>query len=438
MKSNKLAISLSILGILVFCSNPAFADSKDDWYELSTKAIKAGQDKKFDEKEAYLRQALSLAESFGEDNEMLISSVRDLGFCLYDKGSYDTAEPLLIRALSLCEKKYGVNSSGSVACLNMLSRLKRHQEKQTEAAKYATEAIKRYDKIFPISCPDEPTLYHNLGRIYAKTGQLDEAEKLYRKAIDLQLNTMKQDLETLSTFYHNLGMIFAERNDLEKAEIYTTVSLKMRQAAGFEQTKGTAVNMSNLATIKAFEGDVKSSQALYKSAIDLFNQGVSSDPKAVATCLTSYSSLMQAIAKVENDSATKKAFSVKHGTLETDFSKLKDEKSIPPLNIKPSVLKFLVASYPVQLKEIADSPIEKAGQAKYSPLIVAAYMDHVIKCIEANKRPEFIESEHWNKVLDLWKKDKRTEALAFSFHPERGDSQIQGVMKEINNIKQGQ
>lgn len=425
-------------GFLLLCSSPAFAlsDKEDAWYEISTKAMNAGQDKKFDEKEAYLRQALSLAETFGEQNEMLISSVRDLGFCLYDKGSYDTAEPLLIRALALCEKKYGVDSKASVGCLNMLSRLKRHQDKQAEAQKYASEAIRRYNKIFPISCPDAPTLYHNLGRIYAKTNQLDEAEKLYRKAIDLQLTSLNQDLETLSTYYHNLGMLYAEKNDLEKAELYTSVALKMRQSAGFEQTKNTAVNMTNLATIKAFEGDVKSSQALYKSAIDIFNKGVSPDPKIVATCLTSYGSLMQAVAKVENDSATKKAFAVKHGIVESDFSKLNEEKGIPPLNIKPSVLKFLVASYPVQLKEIADSPVDKAKLAQYSPIIVAAYMDHMIKCIESNKRPEFIKDEYWSKVLELWKKDKRTEALALSFHPERGDSQIQNVMKEINTLKQ--
>lgn len=438
MKSNKLALGAAFFAILLSCSTEAFAitDKEDKWYAISTKAIESGNDGKFAEKEGYLRQALALAETFGDDNEMLISSIRDLGFCLYDKGSYDTAEPLLTRALGLCEKKYGVNSGASVACLNMLSRMKRHQKKQDEAEKYATEALKRYKQIFPVSCPEQSTLYHNLGRVYVEKSQLEEAEKLYRKAIDLQVIALKQDLETLSTFYHNLGMLYAQKKDLAKAEVYTSVSLKMRRMAGFEETKGTAINMSNLATIKAFEGDVESSQALYRSAIDIFNKGVSANPNTVATCLSSYSTLMQAIAKVENESATKKAFAVEHGKIEADFSKLKDEKSIPPLNIKPSILKFLVASYPVQLKSIADSPIEKAKLSENSPLIVAAYIDHIIKCIESNKRPEFIASEDWSIVLELWKKDKRTEALAFSFHPERGESQIQGVMKEIQLLNQ--
>ena len=101
-------------------------------------------------------------------------------------------------------------------------------------------------------------------------------------------------------------------------------------------------------------------------------------------------------------------------------------------------MKFLVASYPVQLKSIADSPIEKAKLSENSPLVVAAYIDRIIKCIETNKRPEFIASKDWSIVLELWKKDKRTEALAFSFHPERKESQNQGVMKEIQLLKQKQ
>lgn len=438
MKSNSLVFGIAIVSIFLACANPTFAasDKENEWYDLSTKAIEAGNSKKFNEKEAYLKQALTLAESLGDDNDMLISSVRELGACLYEKGSYDTAEPLLNRALTLCEKKYGVNSPGSVACLNMLGRMKRHQEKQDEALKYASEAIRRYNLIFPISCPEESTLYHNLGRIYQKKNQLDEAEKMYRKAIDLQVAELNQDLDRLSTFYHNLGMLYAQKNDLEKAEIYATVSLKMRESAGLDQGKNQAINMTNLATIKAYEGDIKSSQSLYKASIDLFNKGVSPDPKTVGRCLSLYGGLMEAIANIDNKNACKKEYSVEHGTVTVDFSKLKDERRIPPLNIKPSVLKFLVASYPVQLKDIADSPIEKAGLPKYSPLILAAYTDHVIKCIESNKRPEFIEAEHWNKVLELWKKDKRTEALAYSFHPERGDAQIEGVMKEIQKSKE--
>ena len=143
MKSNNLVFGIAIVSIFLACANPTFAasDKENEWYDLSTKAIEAGNNKKFDEKEAYLKQALTLAESLGDDNDMLISSVRDLGFCLYEKGSYDTAEPLLTRALSLCEKKYGLNSPASVACLNMLGRMKRHQEKQEEALKYASEAV---------------------------------------------------------------------------------------------------------------------------------------------------------------------------------------------------------------------------------------------------------------------------------------------------------
>lgn len=433
----KVVIAFTLaLSIFSVCPSWAGAPSKADsekWIELEMKAMDSRNAGKHKEREKYLRQALTLAETFGENNEMLIDSVRDLGFCLYDQGCYDASEPLLERGLRLSEMKHGKISPEAISCLNMMGRMKRHQNKLDEAEKYASEALNRYRRMARPSCPEKSTLIHNLGRIYQEKGQLDQAEKAYRDAIDNQFLTVNDDMGTLATFFHNLGMLYGIRKDFKTAEMYTTTSLKMRKAAGLIDTKGTAINMSNLATLKAYQGDADGSQKLYKSAIDIFNKGVSADPASVATCLTSYSVLLNAVSRAENRSPVKKEFSVKHGDLKFDFSKLKEEKEIPPMNIKPSILKFLVAKYPVQLQGLSDDPLQKAKDKSNSAVIVAAYLDYVLECINSNKRPEFIEEKYWGKVLELWKKDKRTEALALSFHPERGEIQVKRVMDLLQN-----
>ena len=54
-----------------------------------------------------------------------------------------------------------------------------------------------------------PGRHNNLGFIYKQTGELDEAEAAYRKAIDL-------DPELVEA-YNNLGQVYKERKELEKA-----------------------------------------------------------------------------------------------------------------------------------------------------------------------------------------------------------------------------
>ena len=56
--------------------------------------------------------------------------------------------------------------------------------------------------------------YGNLGLIYEKRGDLDEAEKLQRKGLDIDEKLGR--LEGMAIGYGNLGSVFAKRGDLDE------------------------------------------------------------------------------------------------------------------------------------------------------------------------------------------------------------------------------
>ncbi|MCX5636953.1 MAG: tetratricopeptide repeat protein, partial [Planctomycetota bacterium] len=54
-----------------------------------------------------------------------------------------------------------------------------------------------------------------LGLLYKTRGQLDEAEEMHKKA--LEINEKLGQLEGMARDYGNLGLLYEERGDIEKA-----------------------------------------------------------------------------------------------------------------------------------------------------------------------------------------------------------------------------
>ena len=60
------------------------------------------------------------------------------------------------------------------------------------------------------------TIYSKLAMLYQTRGELDQAESLYKKAIEV--NTVWEHRERVARDYNNLGYVSWSRGDLEQAE----------------------------------------------------------------------------------------------------------------------------------------------------------------------------------------------------------------------------
>jgi hypothetical protein len=107
---------------------------------------------------------------------------------------------------------------------------------------------------------------NELGFLHYALGDLDEAERLHRKS--LEINEKLGWLEGMASQYGNLGLIYQTRGDLDEAERLFRKSLEIFEKLG--RLEGMANACANLGSVQTQRGDLAGARALWTKARDLF------------------------------------------------------------------------------------------------------------------------------------------------------------------------
>ncbi len=105
----------------------------------------------------------------------------------------------------------------------------------------------------------------NLGVIYRIRGDLDKAEEMHKKALEIAEKFGLQKI--LANGYGNLGLIYQTWGDLDKAEEMQKKSLEICKKIGYEE--GIASNYSNLGMIYETRGDLDKAEEMHKKALEI-------------------------------------------------------------------------------------------------------------------------------------------------------------------------
>ena len=107
--------------------------------------------------------------------------------------------------------------------------------------------------------------YGNLGLIYKTRGDLEQAEAMHRKS--LEISEKLGQLEGMAIQYGNLGLIYRTRGDLDHAEAMHRKSLEIEQKLG--QLEGMARDYGNLGNVMQTRGDLDGAEAMYRKALKI-------------------------------------------------------------------------------------------------------------------------------------------------------------------------
>jgi len=105
---------------------------------------------------------------------------------------------------------------------------------------------------------EKASLIGNLGLIYRRRGELDKAEQMQRKA--LEIDEKLGLLEGMASDYSNLGLIYRDRRELDKAEEMFNKSLKISKKFGLHD--GMAKVYSNLGGIYQTKGEIDKAELM--------------------------------------------------------------------------------------------------------------------------------------------------------------------------------
>ncbi len=173
---------------------------------------------------------------------------------------------LLDAFISLSQRGLRAVESGSAEEATLLGNLGLIYETRgdlDEAEKMLKKALEIFEKLRHIE--GMAIQYGNLGLIYRTRGDLDQAEKMHKKS--LEIFEKLGHLERMASQYGNLGLIYQTRGDLDEAEKMFKKSLEIDDKLG--RLEGMANAYGNLGLIYQTRGDLDEAEKMLKKSLEI-------------------------------------------------------------------------------------------------------------------------------------------------------------------------
>lgn len=168
----------------------------------------------FEKAEPYLLECQQLYERwYGVTSPYYLQTTTNLATVYKSTDRLAEAEKLLKEIQDALNKTQGAGSADYIHALNNLAELCTNQERYTVSESYLLEALQWQEKNFGKEHPMYQTLVHNLAETYQWMNRFDEADKLYKIAVekvirDVQKNfTYLTENEKRNFYLHNVLFI---------------------------------------------------------------------------------------------------------------------------------------------------------------------------------------------------------------------------------------
>jgi tetratricopeptide (TPR) repeat protein len=115
---------------------------------------------------------------------------------------------------------------------------------------------------------NEAALRGNLGLIYETRGELDKAEEMQLKSLEIEKKSGR--LEGMANSYGNLGIVYYTRGDLDKAVEMHEKSLEIKERLGLQE--GMANSYGNLGNVYCTRGDLDKAAEMHEKSLEIMER----------------------------------------------------------------------------------------------------------------------------------------------------------------------
>ncbi|PQE09025.1 Kinesin light chain protein [Rutstroemia sp. NJR-2017a BBW] len=165
------------------------------------------------------------------------------------------------------EQEQGGRTTSIYPAIHLLGDLYANQGKLDEAEKMYQRALEGNEKALGTDHTSTLNTVNNLGSLYANQGKLDEAEKMYQQALKGEGKALGADhISTLSTV-NNLGILYADQGKLDEAEKMYQRALEGKGKALGADHISTLSTVNNLGILYANQGKLDEAEKMYQRAL---------------------------------------------------------------------------------------------------------------------------------------------------------------------------
>lgn len=263
-----------------------------------------------------VEQAAKRAETeLADQPEVLAEMERTIGELYYAQGRYDQAEQILRKALARYIRLYGADGHETVEAANMLAnvllrkgntteaeaffrndiKIERNQaqkrnlddrtmayvlgdygsmldQKGDNAAEgYLQEALHYTSKLSGKERAYVAMLYNDLGDVAYRRGNLDEAERLNRAALEEYRKLPEGSYVEMGATLSNLGAILIRKGKYSEAEPFVREGLELRRNLLGNAHPDTAMSLFRLSDLLYRKGDYPGAETAARESVQVFN-----------------------------------------------------------------------------------------------------------------------------------------------------------------------
>jgi tetratricopeptide (TPR) repeat protein len=213
------------------------------------------------------------------------------GYYLEKRAQYDEAEPLYLRARTICERQMGAEHPNFATILNNIALLYSDQGKYREAEPLYLQALAIREKGLGPEHPEVAQSLSNLAGLYRDQGKYAVAEPLYQRALTIAERQLRPDHLNTATSLNNLADIYRLQEKCAEAEVlYKWAQIIYERQLGGEHPD-TATSLNNLAILYKEQGKYAEAEPLLMRFLEIREQFLGSQHPETAQCLNNLAML---------------------------------------------------------------------------------------------------------------------------------------------------
>jgi tetratricopeptide (TPR) repeat protein/transcriptional regulator with XRE-family HTH domain len=252
--------------------------------------------------ERYFHQAQVCIAFIEQDDLSFPEAARLLdltGFYLEERGQFEQAEPLCLKALQMREQLFGPEHLDVAESLDHVAWLYHEQERYAEAEPLALRALEIRERALGPGHPDVARSLRTLAEIYHDWGNDDLAEPLYWQALKIREQAFGPDHPDVAQILKHLGSLYRQQHDYEKAEPLYLRALGICERTLRPDHPALADCLISLGTLYRRREEYEKAASLIGRALEIREKTLGPEHPEVAICLSSLGHLYRTLGEYE-------------------------------------------------------------------------------------------------------------------------------------------
>ncbi|WP_013325063.1 tetratricopeptide repeat protein [Gloeothece verrucosa] len=210
--------------------------------------------------------------------------------------TFNLIEPHLKKMIAWCE---GNQDTQLAFSLNQLALLYYSQGRYEQAEPLYKQALELRKRLLGDNHPDVASSLNNLAGLYYSQGRYEQAEPLYKQALELRKRLLGDNHPDVASSLNNLAGLYSSQGRYEEAEPLYKQALELRKRLLGDNHPDVASSLNNLAGLYSSQGRYEEAEPLYKQALELRKRLLGDNHPNVATSLNNLAGLYDSQGRYE-------------------------------------------------------------------------------------------------------------------------------------------